>query len=380
MPPEETLWTLEPHTAGKHEVLREYLDAWLPILAQSQFGAMTIVDGFAGPGRYSRGEDGSPIIALKAAAEHSQKKVIERKLQFVFIESDERRYRELEANIHTYLLALPRRAVSTYQGEFDDVANRVLDQADKDEFELGPSFFMIDPFGIKGVRMETVRRILSKQSAEVYISFQFEPFERFKEHPYFEAHLDQLFGCGDWRKLTQHTDYLQMKENIYDLFIKQLKEAAGANHVLQFELYEGENNLKYTLFFATGNELGCNRMKQAIWKVDPDGDYAFRGGKLGQIRLGIETDTEPLKQDLINRFKDRGWISIEQLESFVKSDATPFHSGHLKQKTLQPMEREGLIRVQRPPGQGGFRPGTKIKFLDKPVDTAPSDVQIGLMS
>src|SRR5437868_3544213 len=63
--PDETLWPLEPHTLGKHLVLRAYLDAWLPIMARWN-GRILFIDGFAGPGEYSTGEDGSPIIALKA--------------------------------------------------------------------------------------------------------------------------------------------------------------------------------------------------------------------------------------------------------------------------------------------------------------------------
>lgn len=382
MPPEETVWTIEPHTAGKHLVLKHYLDAWLPIVASSSFNTMTIVDGFAGPGRYKDGEEGSPLIALRSVAEHAQVKAIEQKLKFLFIESHVERYGQLKANIASHCDALSQSAVSTYQGEFDSVANRMLDRVDRGNIELGPSFFMIDPFGVKGVRMETIRRILANQSAETYISFQFEPFERFKEHQYFEPHLDQLFGCGDWREFTGHTDYRQMKENVYDLFIKQLNEVAGAKHVLNFELYEGENNLKYTIFFATGNELGCDRMKQAMWKVAPFGDFAFRGGKLGQIHLGLETNTEPLKRDLMKRFLGRGWISIEDLERFMRSDETLFHSGHLKRKTLAPMERARLILVERPTDQRGFGPGTTIKFLDAPMHTKPTTatVQGNLMS
>ena len=32
--PKETLWPLEPHTLGKHRVLKSYPDAWLPIMGK----------------------------------------------------------------------------------------------------------------------------------------------------------------------------------------------------------------------------------------------------------------------------------------------------------------------------------------------------------
>jgi len=43
-----TVWALEPHTAKKHEILRRYFEAWLPILANSN-GRVVYIDGFAGP-------------------------------------------------------------------------------------------------------------------------------------------------------------------------------------------------------------------------------------------------------------------------------------------------------------------------------------------
>lgn len=51
MPPETTVWPIEPHTNGKHAVLRHYLNAWLPIMLRSNERVLYI-DAFAGPGEY----------------------------------------------------------------------------------------------------------------------------------------------------------------------------------------------------------------------------------------------------------------------------------------------------------------------------------------
>ena len=56
-----TVWDLEPHTAKKREILSRYFQAWLPILARWN-SRVLYIDGFAGPGEYSKGEDGSPVI------------------------------------------------------------------------------------------------------------------------------------------------------------------------------------------------------------------------------------------------------------------------------------------------------------------------------
>src|SRR5215469_13110304 len=68
----DMLWAIEPHTSAKHDILRKYLDAWLPILGK--FNQKTVyIDGFSGPGEYRDGEPGSPIIALEAASCHQAK-------------------------------------------------------------------------------------------------------------------------------------------------------------------------------------------------------------------------------------------------------------------------------------------------------------------
>ena len=62
--PQTTVWELEPHTRAKHAILKRYLQAWTPTLSLGGFPQIAYIDGFAGPGKYSKGEDGSPVIAL----------------------------------------------------------------------------------------------------------------------------------------------------------------------------------------------------------------------------------------------------------------------------------------------------------------------------
>ena len=81
--PKTTKWAMEPHTRAKHEVLMRYLLAWFPIMGQ-KFPQIMYIDGFAGPGRYSGGEAGSPIIAIEAALTHRER--IEGQLLFRFME------------------------------------------------------------------------------------------------------------------------------------------------------------------------------------------------------------------------------------------------------------------------------------------------------
>jgi hypothetical protein len=61
--PKDTIWPIEPHTSAKHQILRKYLDAWLPIVGTYN-KRIIYIDGFAGPGEYageSRARPSSPF-------------------------------------------------------------------------------------------------------------------------------------------------------------------------------------------------------------------------------------------------------------------------------------------------------------------------------
>ena len=82
--PSGVTWDLLPHTAAKHAILHQYLGAWFPILGIGTARELYYFDGFAGPGEYTRGEVGSPLIALDAASQVASK--LPSAVHFVFSE------------------------------------------------------------------------------------------------------------------------------------------------------------------------------------------------------------------------------------------------------------------------------------------------------
>lgn len=103
--PRTKLWPIEPHTRAKHEILRRYLEAWTAILGTINQPVIQYVDGFAGPGAYAGGEEGSPIIALKAALAHQARIPSSTKVRFLFIEENADRAAYLDSLVKA--LAVP---------------------------------------------------------------------------------------------------------------------------------------------------------------------------------------------------------------------------------------------------------------------------------
>ena len=356
-------------------VLRAYMDAWLPIIL-SKFERAMFVDAFAGPGEYKNGELGSPVIALNALAEHSSQNMMTGQMDYVFIEESTDRFVHLEAVIDRQRRkgSIPSICrITRFNNTFAHVLPKLIDSISLDPI---PTFVMIDPFGISGVGMEFIRALMDYTSTEVYVSFMYEFMNRFKGHANFEPHLDDLFGCPDWREGIDMPEGKARKHFFYGLYKEQLK-LSGAQHVLNFELYEG-NQLKYALFFATKSDQGCNKMKQAMWKVAPLGGYSFRSDTLGQFSFALRVvDFDELERALIDEFGMNQSIKIESIEEFMCSDRVLFHSSHLKSR-LAYMERASTLIVDQSPRKrrGGFPPGTLLRFVEPPP---PPPIQGSLM-
>lgn len=356
----KTLWRHKEPTEGKHLLLRSYLDGWFPILGSFN-GRLLFVDGFAGPGEYDDGEPGSPLVALECVRRHKQDARLRGvEVLFLFIEGRKGRADHLET-VLARQEPVPGTDVTVVHGEFDENMTGLLDQLDRQQRVLAPAFVMVDPFGVKGSRMALIERILANPRSECLISFMYEPIRRFHRTKEYKKHLNELFGTKKWKKCFKIKNEPERKRFLHDLFTRQLKKH-GAKYVVTFELYKGARHI-YTLYFTTSSLKGCDLMKSCIWKLDPGGSFSFRAHALQFFTL-FGADTDQLARQLRDEFGNQ-WAPIEQIEQFVMSDATPFHSGQLRRDTLQRLEREGKIDVQRPPGRKSFAPGRGIRVRFK---------------
>ena len=112
-------------------------------------------------------------------------------------------------------------------------------------------------------------------------------------------------------------------------------------------------------------------MKEAMWRVDPKQGQSFSDNTDSRqiVFLSDEVNYEHIKDLLMKRFSNKGWVSVKEVEDFVLFDTPYSEKIHLKRKTLAPMERESpsLINVQGQAGSrrraGTYPDGTLIEFL-----------------
>ena len=314
-----TVWELEHHTAAKHVIIRKYLNAWLPKLTKWN-GRVVIIDGFAGPGRYSQGEEGSPVIALKAFLEHSYKANMQAEVKYLFVESDEGRCDSLKDVVGQ--IEIPKEVeVSIYNEECEVTLNRALDYLDEQKSYLAPAFAFIDPFGVQ-VPLEMVRRFMAHPKCEILITFMIGALHRFISTPEFEEPSDRLYGCEDWREALEMAGN-ERETFLRTLYQRQLEDVVGAQYVRFFSMRNTKNRTIYDLFFATNHPSGIDAMKTAMWKVDQTGGYSFSDATNPdqETLFSEKPDWDQLIYLLAEEFKgtEQPWPNIEE---FIRH--TPF--------------------------------------------------------
>jgi hypothetical protein len=350
----EVLWDLPDHTVGKHEVLVAYLKAWIPILGQG-FRRAVVVDGFAGPGEYQGGESGSPLLSWRVAGEHREAgRLGDVELDFRFFDAD--------ANAVEHLRPLLDRE-RKYDGMSFSVEHAICADALPailaDCHATGtPVFVMLDPKGLKGVSMDLISEIFSVPSGEVLFSFMHETAVRFGGTPQVDPYLRGLVG-DDVPPGGSPYDYCDALEERF--------RSHGANYVLRFGLWQRGRHV-YTLFFGTCNLRGCEVMKDAMWDVAGDGSYRFNGLHRYQPLLLDQSSAGNfvgLEKDLTVKFGYDRWVSIEELENFMKGDQTLFRKAHLRDKVLKPLQNQRKLEVHNQARRGQFPlwKDIRVRFL-----------------
>lgn len=373
---EPVLWPLDDHTHAKHRVLAAYLSAWLPVMGQQakKFRSskdpprLLVVDGFAGPGRYETGEDGSPLIMLKTLLEHDAfERLGEVEFLFLFIEHDGRRVEHLQRELDN-LDAPDNVKVMLEHGEFEDTFGEIVDDVHgEDGVTLVPTFAFIDPFGYSFTPMSLAGKFLDFERCEALFFLPMVDIVRFVGREGQENAMNSLFGTERWQEaIALEGD--ERRDFLLSLFEDQLRDGGRVQYVRSFEI-RTDRGREYRLIFASDHEKGLALMKRAMWSVDPVEGIRYVAARKDNGQEVLFTsdkaavDTTPLLSHLREKF-GTDWFTIEEAEAATLLETQYLHDGHLKQKTLAPARKAAVIEVANPPGRTGFVPGTRIRFYE----------------
>lgn len=362
--PKDTIWDRDGHTGAKHDLLRRYLQAWVPILLSTN-PRVTYAEGFAGPGVYKGGEPGSPVIALETFSAYPDKLSMPgREAHLLFVEEHHGRAarlsQELESSVerlgqlHPSLICHP-----VINGDCANVLSCALT-------DLGaggsPMFVALDSWGGPDIPFSLLQFVASNRSSEVLLTFQPAFLTRFGERCTHQTSGNAAFGGEHWQGVFE----LAAAEKL-DFLVQAYRETlrrAGFRYSLAFEMQD-EGGRELWLLFGTSSLLGVEKMKEAMWSVDPIYGVQYRDPRdPDQMFLTIELEPHsgPLERMLLERLRDRPQ-TLDELRAWANVE-TVYKKGQVL-KAVRVLLSDN--KLERPAGR--MSGDTKLTIaLVRPVD------------
>ncbi len=347
-----TIWTLEPHTKAKHLILQKYIGAWISILGQ-KFQEVVYVDGFSGPGIYNNGEPGSPILLIKEIDMALRAGLCRKcqKIRIYLFENRKGRFESLEQEVNLLRPSIDSRMeICVEQGEFEDKVIPVVQDLYKNLKLFGvkiPSFYFIDPFGVKGFSLQMVLDIFKLAASEVFLLFDIDGIDRNLMANNREL-IDGIYHATDEEieTIKALTTQKERFKALRTLFYKRLREAKVPGVLPPFSMYDKTNKTLYDLVFMTGSLTGFKKMKEAMWKVDETGELRFSDEEHGdQLRFDFKPNTaDNLRKLIYNEFKGQK-VNGQQVIDFV--DMKTIYLSKHRTDALKLSESETLPENER---------------------------------
>ena len=303
---------LEPHSATKLEVLHDYIVEYLKILASNTMGKeefrITFVDAFAGGGRYSNGEDGSPFIFLKAVREaevlinttQNRRKPLKIDAHFYFVEKAATNFKCLRESIKLSEWANEiDKTIFLHHASFQDVAKDIVTKTQVRHPKGGSrAIFFLDQCGWAEVNANLIADMAKQLNykAEFILNFACEWLATYIHEG--EKFIKAYDGLGI-QDLVPLSELLKLKEETncdyrYAVAAKIGPALKAATHSAFFSPFYIEpangNNHGYWLVHLAPRLRARNAMMDVYYKKQ---SHIRAFGNTGLRMLAFLPDVEP---------------------------------------------------------------------------------------
>ncbi len=362
---DDVTWNISPHTAAKHSILKRYVQAWAPILAQgSSHRRLIYIDGFAGPGEYNDGEDGSPILVMKSIKGHQLSPNF-RGTEFVHILIEKRKDRcnNLRKVIEERVEPIPDWIkYDIINSDFNTEMKKILDRLESDGKNLAPCLCFVDPFGWDDIDYDVLSKVMKYEKSELLITFMAGYLERFVWDP---KHISSISRLYTEEQINNIKNGEKGENLVTKYFLENLKNkirSAGVNgriYDLSFATYNGHNRLEYYLIYLTKNCKGLEVMKSAMFNSAADGSYKFSDFEFdpkqttlvdyGQEQQWIENAANELYTAMVSRYETGRQLPMRLLKDFVTCESKWIYKSEILVK-LEETNRMKVIAEKRRKG------------------------------
>jgi three-Cys-motif partner protein len=249
---DEALPALDEHSRTKHLIIADYLKRYIQVYmsnAMIERLQLTVVDGFAGGGRYrdaltGENANGSPFLILDAIKEAEAELNIGRRkprsidAEYHFVESldDHFDYLVNEIEESDYLNYLGSK-IFLYKGLFTQKAPTIIERITARNTSQR-SIFILDQYAYKDVPFNLVKQILCNvKGSEIILTFNYDSLQAYisnaaaNKKALSNINLEQYI---DWDRLQEFKEANMWQQAIQEQLANALWKASGSKHITLF--------------------------------------------------------------------------------------------------------------------------------------------------
>lgn len=243
----------------------------------------------------------------------------------------------------------------------DEFYNVAVDIIKEYKENLAPSFFFLDPFGFGGIPFEIIKEILAIRKTEVFISFMIRDVNRFIDSSHHRRSIEELYGVEDvLSELSYDYPLFPRDQALLKFYRDRLHNDAKVEFTLPFKVSADDRLLTtYYLIHCTNYPLGCEIMKEIMYKAGTEGRFGYLGPAEGQMSLH-QFDNKGLKDLLLNRFEGES-ISYKDLRHRTLMDTEAIKANY--RTALLELEGDSKVLIEGKGPRGGLPDDAIVKFL-----------------
>ncbi len=288
------------HSEIKLRILEKFLTPWaakLGSIERTNSGVIWYIDGFAGPGTYGDGTEGSPLIGLREADQiNTANRGYE--LACSFVENKRSNWQSLEDLCRPFR----ERGITANNrfGEFADVINDIHDQT----FQ-SPMLLFVDPFGIKPIKYQQFKTLLERRrQIDLILNFSHRAVYRLATD--YPDVVTGAIGSGEWQKKWRLTeDPGQRAEFVLEEFRQNLMTDGRFHNVLYYPIRRSINSSPiYHLVLASRHPDAFELWNDAISQEEMALSIKEYTGMLRQASFLPELDSESRAGILLKEIRE----------------------------------------------------------------------------
>lgn len=337
----------------KHELIRNYLNSWLPKLGRWS-GRILYLDTHAGRGKHLMGDLGSPLVALETILNHAYRESHFGKCEIVlfFIEIDEQNVEALKKEIAAFGKLPKQVKIDVICDECYGACAELVEKLKEKNQNLAPSFIFVDPYGFK-VPFAVLRDLMSFERVELFVNIIWRELSmaiaQGPEKPGMADALNYIFDGDSWRELVG-LEFDRQAHECINLF----RGLIGSKWVTYIRMLGQNKKTRYMLMHLTNHDTGRDVIKDCIWKVCPDGGYYARqtDDPRQELLIQPEPDLKPLQDWVVDTLEVRPmrWSALHEANR-----ESMWRIQHLNE-VVRSLRHDGIIDGRK--HTGGFYPKT----------------------